>query len=185
MIEKNHCHFCGKDQSQVSRMFPGPPTLICNECVDRMATALDGRAAAERIRLRDELEVAVADSFSRMVANLHLGELHERYQHLVKVKFKEGPESPSFQEVFSEFKRGVEEVIKDDDYQTRYDLGIAYSEMGLFQDALRELGQSLKSALGAKDFSRAREILSALLFVPAEADQMMRALTQFFSEVKP
>jgi len=185
MTEKNCCNFCGKGQSQVSRLFPGPPTWICNECVDRMAAALDGRAAAERIRLRDELEQAVADSFSRMVANLHLGELHERYQHLVKVKFKEGPESPSFQEVFGEFKRGVEEVVREDDYQTRYDLGIAYSEMGLYQDALHELGQSLKHALWAKDYSRAREILSALLFVPVEAAQMMRALTQCFGEVKP
>jgi hypothetical protein len=46
-------------------------------------------------------------------------------------------------------------------------------------------GQSQVHALWAKDSGRAREILSALLFVPAEADQVMRALTQFFSEVKP
>lgn len=169
----------------MGRLFSGPPVLICNECVDRMSAALDGRAAAERERLREELERTVAESFRRIVANLHLGELHEKYQHLVKVKFKEGPESLSFQEVFEEFKRGVAEVVPEDDYQTRYDLGIAYSEMGLYADALRELGQSLGHALGAKDYPRAREILSALLFVPAPAELLLQTLARVFQEVNP
>jgi len=185
MVEESHCNFCGKGISQVGRLFTGPPMFICNECVDRMSAALNGRAAAERVRLGEELERTVAESFRRMVANLHLGELHEKYQHLVKVKFKEGPESPSFQEVFEEFKRGVEEVIREDDYQTRYDLGIAYSEMGLYADALRELGQSLVHALWAKDHVRAREIMSALLFVPADAGLMMQALARVFREANP
>ena len=44
-----------------------------------------------------------------------------------------------FAAVFSEFKRGVSETLTEGDHQAHYDLGIAYREMGLFNDAITEL----------------------------------------------
>jgi tetratricopeptide (TPR) repeat protein len=41
-------------------------------------------------------------------------------------------------EVFSQFKAGVQEQISKSDYATHYDLGIAYREMGLIEDAISE-----------------------------------------------
>jgi tetratricopeptide (TPR) repeat protein len=41
-------------------------------------------------------------------------------------------------EVFSQFKAGVQEQISKTDYATHYDLGIAYREMGLLDDAINE-----------------------------------------------
>ena len=41
-------------------------------------------------------------------------------------------------EVFSQFKAGVEKQISQSDYATHYDLGVAYKEMGLFEDAISE-----------------------------------------------
>jgi hypothetical protein len=41
-------------------------------------------------------------------------------------------------EVFDEFKKGVEEKIGKEDYDTRYNLGIAYKEMGLIEEAIHE-----------------------------------------------
>ncbi|MEO0813706.1 MAG: hypothetical protein AAFY60_12640, partial [Myxococcota bacterium] len=58
----------------------------------------------------------------------------------------------AFQDVFDEFKRGVAQVVDDGDYQTHYDLGIAYKEMGLFDDAIREFEHASASdekAIGA------------------------------------
>lgn len=58
----------------------------------------------------------------------------------------------AFQDVFDEFKRGVAEVVEEGDSQTHYDLGIAYKEMGLFVDAMREFEQAANSgdkAIGA------------------------------------
>lgn len=58
----------------------------------------------------------------------------------------------AFQDVFDEFKKGVAEVVEDGDSQTHYDLGIAYKEMGLFVDAMREFEQAASSgdkAIGA------------------------------------
>ncbi len=44
----------------------------------------------------------------------------------------------SVEEVFSEFKKGLEKVVKPEDVDTHYDLGIAYKEMGLLDDAIGE-----------------------------------------------
>ncbi len=44
----------------------------------------------------------------------------------------------SLEEVFNEFKKGVEKQIDSQDYETRYNLGIAYKEMGLLDEAIAE-----------------------------------------------
>ena len=41
-------------------------------------------------------------------------------------------------EIFQAFKKGVEEKIGQEDYDTRYNLGIAYKEMGLIEEAIHE-----------------------------------------------
>lgn len=41
-------------------------------------------------------------------------------------------------EIFEEFKKGLEKELQAEDTETRYNLGIAYREMGLFDDAIRE-----------------------------------------------
>jgi tetratricopeptide (TPR) repeat protein len=43
-----------------------------------------------------------------------------------------------FGSIFSDFKKGVTATLDEGDFETRYDLGIAYREMGLFEDALGE-----------------------------------------------
>ncbi len=44
----------------------------------------------------------------------------------------------SFAAVFQEFKRGVSRTLAAGDHEAHYDLGIAYREMGLFDDAMIE-----------------------------------------------
>lgn len=41
-------------------------------------------------------------------------------------------------EIFEEFKKGVDEKIGQEDFDTRYNLGIAYKEMGLLEEAIHE-----------------------------------------------
>jgi tetratricopeptide (TPR) repeat protein len=50
-----------------------------------------------------------------------------------------------FAEVFSAFKKGIEEQVDEGDADTHYDLAIAYKEMGLDEDAVRELEAVLKT----------------------------------------
>jgi tetratricopeptide (TPR) repeat protein len=57
----------------------------------------------------------------------------------------------SFAAVFSEFKQGVKDIVEEGDFQTHYDLGIAYREMGLLEDAIGEFQTALKSTDASLD----------------------------------
>lgn len=50
-----------------------------------------------------------------------------------------------FESIFSDFKKGVSATLGQGDYDTRYDLGIAYREMGLYADAIGEFQICLES----------------------------------------
>ena len=55
-----------------------------------------------------------------------------------------GPDA-NFEAVFREFKKGVKEQLSESDYEAHYDLGIAYREMGLVEDAVSEFRIALGS----------------------------------------
>jgi len=50
-----------------------------------------------------------------------------------------------FESIFSDFKKGVTATLDEGDFDTRYDLGIAYREMGLYEDAIGEFRVCLDS----------------------------------------
>jgi pilus assembly protein FimV len=62
----------------------------------------------------------------------------------------------SLEEIFREFKKGVEQQLSAEDYETHYNLGIAYKEMGLVDEAIGEF------QLASKDVGRAVECCSML-----------------------
>ena len=45
---------------------------------------------------------------------------------------------PTLEEVFEQFKQGVRQTLSPEDYDTHYNLGIAYKEMGLVDEAISE-----------------------------------------------
>jgi tetratricopeptide (TPR) repeat protein len=65
-------------------------------------------------------------------------------------------EEMSLEQIFREFKRGVEQQLSPEDYETHYNLGIAYKEMGLTDEAIGEF------QIAAKDPARAVECCSML-----------------------
>jgi tetratricopeptide (TPR) repeat protein len=54
----------------------------------------------------------------------------------------------SHEDVFSEFKKGVSKVVKAEDGETHYDLGVAYKEMGLTMDAVSEFELAMAAFAG-------------------------------------
>jgi pilus assembly protein FimV len=62
----------------------------------------------------------------------------------------------SLADIFKEFKKGVDKQLGKEDYDTRYNLGIAYKEMGLVDEAIAEF------QLAARDESRLLECSSML-----------------------
>jgi tetratricopeptide (TPR) repeat protein len=54
-------------------------------------------------------------------------------------------EAPSVEEIVASFKQGVAENLSPEDYDTHYNLGIAYREMGLTDEAIGEFEIAVKS----------------------------------------
>lgn len=57
-------------------------------------------------------------------------------------------EDQAFHEALTEFKRGIEANLDADDFQAHYDLGIAFKEMGLLDEAIAQFQKALRSPDG-------------------------------------
>jgi pilus assembly protein FimV len=80
--------------------------------------------------------------------------LEEVQAHLDDLGIGDAPESTaqvSVEEVLSQFKKGVAEMVPEDDAATHYELGIAYREMGLHDDAISEFQIASRAASRAVD----------------------------------
>jgi pilus assembly protein FimV len=100
--------------------------------------------------VHEENLFADEDDFFDLAAELE-SELEEESE---EVSLNE--EEQSLEEIFKEFKKGVEQQLDSEDYDTHYNLGIAYKEMGLIDEAIGEF------QLASKDPKRAVECASML-----------------------
>ena len=66
-----------------------------------------------------------------------------------------GDEQKDFQDMLQAFKRGIDENIDAEDYQAHYDLGVAFKEMGLLDEAIAEFQKALRSPEGRLKTSEA------------------------------
>lgn len=55
-----------------------------------------------------------------------------------------GNEEADFQDMLKKFKQGVAENVEAEDYQSHYDLGVAFKEMGLVDEAIAEFQKALR-----------------------------------------
>jgi tetratricopeptide (TPR) repeat protein len=72
------------------------------------------------------------------------GELADMSVVKETVEDKEPELSEDVMEIFEEFKKGLESQVQEEDSETHYNLGIAYKEMGLINDAIKEFQLSRK-----------------------------------------
>jgi tetratricopeptide (TPR) repeat protein len=56
-----------------------------------------------------------------------------------------GDEEADFADMLKKFKQGIAENVSQEDYQSHYDLGIAFKEMGLVDEAIAEFQKALKA----------------------------------------
>ena len=101
-----------------------------------------------------------------------------------------GDEEADFADMLRKFKQGIAENVAAEDYQSHYDLAIAYKEMGLTDEAIAEFQKALGSptnrlptyeALGQcflekNQFKLASSILSRALHENASEDQLVGIL---------
>ena len=75
----------------------------------------------------------------------------------------------AFDKVFAAFKKGIQDQVGEDESETHYDLAIAYKEMGLLEDAVRELEIVQRSG------ARPVETLSLMAACKLELEEPMEA----------
>jgi tetratricopeptide (TPR) repeat protein len=56
-----------------------------------------------------------------------------------------GDEEADFADMLKKFKQGIAENVAQEDYQSHYDLGVAFKEMGLVDEAIAEFQKALKA----------------------------------------
>lgn len=85
-------------------------------------------------------------------------------------------EDETFREALAEFKRALDQNLPVEDHQTHYDLGVAFKEMGLLDEAIGEFQKALRSPQGRL---RTSEALGQAFFEqgrPAVAEAVLRAV---------
>jgi tetratricopeptide (TPR) repeat protein len=56
-----------------------------------------------------------------------------------------GDEEADFQDMLKKFKQGIAENVEEEDHQSHYDLGVAFKEMGLLDEAISEFQKALRA----------------------------------------
>jgi tetratricopeptide (TPR) repeat protein len=57
-----------------------------------------------------------------------------------------GDEQADFADMLRKFKQGIAENVEEEDFDSHYDLGVAYKEMGLLDEAIAEFQKALRGA---------------------------------------
>jgi tetratricopeptide (TPR) repeat protein len=146
----------------------------------------EGRVAPKdaKMRVRDETDAAAGDFVDLGAMILDEGAPRDSR---MKVEDEEptGDEEQDFREMLARFRQGIDENIEETDFQSHYDLGVAFKEMGLLDEAIAEFQKALRApegklrtseALGVcfhdkGAFGVAESILRRALELPSTGDQ--------------
>jgi len=92
---------------------------------------------------------------------------------MAAASFAETDSQVDVEEVFAAFKEGVAKQVSVDDAQSHYDLGVAYKEMGLLEDAIREF------EIAARDEQRECVCRSMVGMIQMERGKIAEAVDAF------
>src|SRR5436305_955904 len=152
----------------------------------KAARGAEPKTAARDAKMKVRDEAAEAGEFVDLSAMIQDEELPQRDTRM-KVADEEptGDEEQDFQDMLQRFKQGIDENIDEADFQAHYDLGVAFKEMGLLDEAIAELQKALRASEGRLRSSEAlgvcfvekgafvvaESILRRALDLPAAGDQ--------------
>jgi tetratricopeptide (TPR) repeat protein len=146
----------------------------------------EGKTAPRDAKMKVRQDTAEAGDFVDLSAMM-LEEEPPARDTRMKVADEEptGDEEQDFQGMLARFKQGIDENIDEGDFQAHYDLGVAFKEMGLLDEAIGELQKALRAPEGRLRSSEAlgvcfvekgahvvaESILRRALELPAGGDQ--------------
>jgi tetratricopeptide (TPR) repeat protein len=73
-------------------------------------------------------------------------EIEDTIKKEVSGAWRQVGEEAQFDEILQAFRKGIQDEVSDDDSETHYDLGVAYHEMGLTEEAIGEFQLAIKGA---------------------------------------
>jgi tetratricopeptide (TPR) repeat protein len=132
---------------------PPPPPDRKSTTVKRASTAAPppSRAAAPATPAKPAPPPAVGrptpvsdDSFVNLGDWLREDEGPKDTRMVVAEEEPTGNEEADFADMLKKFKQGVAENVEAEDYQSHYDLGVAFKEMGLVDEAIAEFQKALR-----------------------------------------
>ena len=168
-----------EDPSPIARIAPidlapvadvphaAPAPLDLGEPADYGSESANGSQASsddEFIDLGEWLEKNRTPSSTRMIA-------HDEEP--------EDDEQKDFAEMLDKFKAGISRNVDEEDFESHYDLGIAFREMGLLDEAI---GSFQKASRGASQRIRASEAIGQCFMDKGEAGVTMTVLERLVSE---
>jgi tetratricopeptide (TPR) repeat protein len=118
------------------RMIAAPGADL-DDAVEPAGESSPPRAAAPRGDFVDLGSLIMDDGLPRKDTRMRVGGLPPTED-----------EQRNFEETLAAFKRGIEENVELEDYHTHYDLGVAFKEMGLLDEAIAEFQKALRATEG-------------------------------------
>jgi tetratricopeptide (TPR) repeat protein len=94
---------------------------------------------------RAAASAATDDAFVNLGDWLRGDEVQRNTRMVVAEQEPSGDEEADFQDMLRKFKQGIAENVDDEDHQSHYDLGVAYKEMGLLDEAIAEFQKALRA----------------------------------------
>ncbi|MFV2007035.1 MAG: tetratricopeptide repeat protein, partial [Longimicrobiales bacterium] len=136
----------------------------------------EAKAALGQVAVESEEVTEVASSEDYVDLGALLLDDEEKSTRMV-VAYEEptGDEEADFKRMLSQFKEKVSENIEADDVGAHYDLGTAYKEMGLIDEAIGEFQQALRASA---DHLPTYEVLGQAFIEKGEFEAAIRSLTR-------
>jgi tetratricopeptide (TPR) repeat protein len=145
----------------------------------------EGRVAPKDAKMRVRDETSEVGDFVDLGAMILDEDVPRDTRMKVEDEEPTGDEEQDFREMLTRFRQGIDENIEDTDFQSHYDLGVAFKEMGLLDEAIAELQKALRASEGKLRSSEAlgvcfvekgayvvaESILRRALELPASGDQ--------------
>jgi tetratricopeptide (TPR) repeat protein len=124
---------------------PPPPPPAQKGRVPTVATGAARPAVRPAAPVAAPVAATSDDEFVNLGDWLRGDDVQKNTRMVVEEQEPTGDEEADFQDMLRKFKQGIAENIDDEDHQSHYDLGVAYKEMGLLDEAIAEFQKALRS----------------------------------------
>jgi tetratricopeptide (TPR) repeat protein len=125
---------------------PPAPVAHVPSASGRRYTGMIAAVPEEAVPVAASPDAAGEDDFVSLGDWLREDEEPKSTRMVVDEQEPSGDEDADFQDMLRKFKQGVADNVEDEDHESHYDLGVAYKEMGLLDEAIAEFQKALRGS---------------------------------------